>query len=113
MMKIPGVDRELYFVIQVPNVGLKRLSAHGSKVNPVTPERKDRPYRGAAGDHGLPPNPHFPQLLLGILYNAHKQKLIRIQQGAISVTSSFFKFPHVSISMAELSEYSARLKKYI
>lgn len=74
IIKIPGLDRELYFVIQVSHVGLNRLSVRGCKFNAAltTPEEKEGLYRRAAGHHGLPSNPGFPQLLLGILYNAHK-----------------------------------------
>lgn len=53
-------------------MGLKKLSVHGSKYNPAprSPEGKDGTYGGAVGHHGLPSNPGFPQLLLGILHSA-------------------------------------------
>lgn len=74
IVKIPGFDRELYFVIQASHMGLKWLSVHSFKFNPalITPEGKDWLYRGAAGHHGLPPNPGSPQLWVGILHNAPK-----------------------------------------
>lgn len=79
IIKIPGLDRELYFVIQVSHMGLKGLSVHGSKFNAAltTPEGKEGLYRQAAGHHGLPSNLGFPKLLLGILHNARKWKPIR------------------------------------